>query len=119
LFANSRVKDNTEELPKFTFEELQIGKLLGKGGFGTVKEIRGFKIGGNVKNVRGVNADEDADGMESRVFIAEHCIRNGGDARYAVKYLSPEVVDDPAQFIQGIKDMAVETRFLSDIEHPK
>jgi hypothetical protein len=46
------------------------------------------------------------------------CIRNGGDSRYAVKILSPEVINDPARYLQGIIDMAVETRFLSDIEHP-
>ena len=65
--------------------------------------------------------EEDAvaeDGFESRLFIAEHCIRTGGDARYAVKFLSPEVIANPAMYIQGITDMAVETRFLSSIEHP-
>jgi hypothetical protein len=38
--------------------------------------------------------------------------------RYAVKILSPEVINDPARYLQGIIDMAIETRFLSDIEHP-
>ena len=56
--------------------------------------------------------------MESRKFIADHCIRKGGDARYALKILSTEVVADPGTFIQGSIDMAVETRMLSDIEHP-
>jgi hypothetical protein len=46
------------------------------------------------------------------------CIRNGGDSRYAVKILSPEVINDPPRYLQGIIDMATETRFLSDIEHP-
>jgi hypothetical protein len=46
------------------------------------------------------------------------CIRKGGDSRYAVKILSPEVINDPARYLQGIIDMAIETRFLSDIEHP-
>lgn len=56
--------------------------------------------------------------MESRKFISDNCIRNGGDARYALKVLSQEVVNDPGQFIQGSIDMAIETRVLSDIEHP-
>lgn len=46
------------------------------------------------------------------------CIRDGGDCRYAVKILSPEVVADPSRYLQGIIDMAVETRVLSSIEHP-
>jgi serine/threonine protein kinase len=56
--------------------------------------------------------------MESRKFIAEHCIRKGGDARYAAKFLSQEVIDNPPTFIRGIMDIATETRVLSDIEHP-
>ena len=56
--------------------------------------------------------------MESRKFISDHCIRKGGDARYALKILSPEVISDPGMCIQGSIDMAVETRVLSDIEHP-
>ena len=56
--------------------------------------------------------------MESRKFISDHCIRKGGDCRYALKILSPEVVQDTGMCIQGCIDMAVETRVLSDIEHP-
>jgi len=32
--------------------------------------------------------------------------------------LNTEVINDPAMYIQAIQDAAVETRFLSDIEHP-
>jgi hypothetical protein len=55
---------------------------------------------------------------ESRKFISDHCIRKGGDARYALKVLSQEVVEDAGMFIQGSIDMAIETRVLSAIEHP-
>ena len=120
MFAKSLCADLSDDFPKFKFEELQIGKFLGKGGFGTVKEVRAFNIGTLRSSKKGSGPDAVADdGVESRKFIAEHCIRNGGFARYAVKYLSPEVVDDPAMYIMGITDMAVETRFLSSTEHPK
>lgn len=46
--------------------------------------------------------------FESRKFIAEHCMRNNTDARYALKKLSPEVVKDPALNLQGMIDVAVE-----------
>lgn len=36
--------------------------------------------------------------MESRKFIAEHCVRNGGETRYAIKRLSAEVVADQGTF---------------------
>jgi hypothetical protein len=55
---------------------------------------------------------------ESRKFISDHCIRKGGDSRYALKVLSQEVVKDAGMFIQGSIDMAIEIRVLSDVEHP-
>jgi hypothetical protein len=120
MFAKSMCQDLSDDYPKFKLEELQIGKFLGKGGFGTVKEVRAFNIGAPQMRKKASGPDAVADdGLESRMFIAEHCIRNGGKARYAVKFLSPEVVDDPAMYIMGITDMAVETRFLSSTEHPK
>ncbi|KAI2494003.1 protein kinase [Fragilaria crotonensis] len=119
MFAKSMCKDLSDDFPKFKLEELQIGKFLGKGGFGTVKEVRAFHIGTPKMRKKGAGPDPVADDdLESRMFIAEHCIRSGGKARYAVKFLSPEVVNDPAMYIMGITDMAVETRFLSSTEHP-
>ena len=159
-----------QQLPTFGISELRVGRILGKGGFGTVKEILGFIVqdntnhddehkknhsnssnrssnsrsastaaattsnalrgsllrsGGNrnvhdsiVPNTAMIDQDAVADdGEESRAFIAQHSIRAGGDARYAVKYLSPEVIDDPALYLQATMDMAVETRFLSAIQH--
>ena len=56
---------------------------------------------------------------ESRDFIATHCFRNGGDARYAIKCLSKCTKDNPDRLQQGIMDMAMEARILSNFtEHP-
>lgn len=116
-FANSDIEDKSDCVPKFLVDELRFGKILGKGGFGTVYEVRGFEAGKTAK--AGKDNDETAlAAVESRQFIAEHCIRKGGDARYAAKMLSPSVIDDAPNFIQGIMDMATETRVLGDIEHP-
>jgi serine/threonine protein kinase len=126
-FDGSTIADNSSEYPKFKWSEMKLGKVLGKGGFGTVYEVRAFAAenGGSFaprssRSHRRLQMDEEV-GVgeeESRQFIAEHCLRNGGDARYAVKQLSPEVVRDANMCLQGIHDMAVEARFLSNIVHP-
>jgi serine/threonine protein kinase len=116
-FADSKLDDRSGTFPQFKVNEVTLGKILGKGGFGSVFEVRGFEAG---KTAKAAGDDEEAapGAMESRQFIAENCIRNGGDARYAAKMLSAEVIADPPTFIQGCMDMATETRVLSDIEHP-
>ena len=133
LFDGSSMQDRTADLPSFDLEECQLGKILGKGGFGTVKEVKCFRIngvkaansqrrfGGSLRNIMIGNEPDPQmdDGQEeSRAFIAEHCIRNTGEPRYALKMLSPETCMNPKLLGAGILDMAVETRILSNIEHP-
>jgi serine/threonine protein kinase len=117
-FADSKIEAKSGTFPQFKVSEVTLGKLLGKGGFGSVFEVRGFEAGKTAKAAGDDDEEAVPGAMESRQFIAENCIRKGGDARYAAKMLSAEVIADPPTFIQGIMDMATETRVLSDIEHP-
>jgi len=111
-FQGSKLTENAETFPQFAWDELNLGAVLGKGGFGTVSEIRGFKIATEESEPGGPEKED------SRSFLAAHCIREGGDCRYAVKKLSPEIVKDDGLFLKGIVDLGIETHFLSDIEHP-
>jgi len=190
--SDTNIRDGTSEYPKFSFSEVSVGAVLGKGAFGTAREVRAFDVSADahVEDGEGIagsasdregngsnnkkkqkrkvfldlfNGDENtnnnsfsmlsfsqrsfghnnwiedpsefSDGeqsdelvaVESRKFIADHCIRHRGSrgggancdghARYAVEMLSPDVAKDPAKFCQGIVDMVVETRFLSYLEH--
>jgi len=103
-------------MPKFELNELTLGRVLGKGGFGTVSEISLIQCAGTQGDVQQEGEDEQA--QQDKKFIADHCIREGGDARYAIKALSPEITSDPNKFFQGVLDMSVETMFLSVVDHP-
>lgn len=79
-FAESSIEDNSGSYPTFDYSDLKLGKVLGKGGFGTVSEIRGFKVEENaeeaVAQVQVANSDSDDEFQvenekESRNFIAE------------------------------------------------
>lgn len=90
-------KEQLDVIPKFLVEELTMGRVLGKGGFGTVNEIREIKCkkakadAGPVDEERSFLKDEEDDGTrkdqehQDKKFIADHCIREGGDARYCIK----------------------------------
>ena len=108
-FADSTIRDQSEDFPTFAKKQLVLGEVLGKGRFGTVYEVDGITLANT--------ANDEQWEIDERQFIAEHFRRDNGDARYAIKLLSPEVLKDAGLFIQGIYDMSIETRILSDTEH--
>lgn len=120
--SQTTIVDRIDELPKFKPDELKLGSVLGKGGFGTVREIKAFENIDGADTTRRPDDDEEEEDDDdilqgNRVFMAEHCLRRSGKARYAVKKLSPEVLEGDTCSM-GMTDMAIETRFLSGILHP-
>ena len=97
--------------------ELVLGRVLGRGGFCVVNEIKDFDL-----NASGAGAEHEKDSPDKdmglmRGFLKKYCIRDG-DCRYAIKKLSPESHTDQTLFLKGTVDMAVEARFLANMEHP-
>jgi hypothetical protein len=112
-----------------------LGRVLGRGGFCVVNEIVKFNLDPNSPNnlakANGDNGfiDEEEDEfgelrydggvlVQDRKFIARRCLRQGKHARYAIKMLSDECLEDPERFVGGVIDLAVESKFLSVIRHP-
>jgi serine/threonine protein kinase len=105
-------------MPKFELDELTLGRVLGRGGFGTVSEIRLIQCAGATSNPGSGQEGDIEQEQQDKKFIADHCIREGGDARYAIKALSTDIKCDGNRFLQGVLDMSVETMFLSVVDHP-
>mmetsp|Transcript_36766 Transcript_36766/g.54014 ORF Transcript_36766/g.54014 Transcript_36766/m.54014 type:complete len:390 (-) Transcript_36766:127-1296(-) len=99
------------EIPRFWGSELELGRVLGRGGFCVVKEIKNVDIQG--LGVENRSEKEE----ERRLFIKSHVTRNK-DARYAVKTLSDECQNDAGLYLKGVVDLAIEARFLAVIENP-
>ena len=102
--------------------ELTIGKVLGRGGFCVVSEVTKIKL--KTGDVVGQKEDMQDDEhyihniVQDRGFMAQHCIRQGKDCRYALKKMQDSCRKDPQQFINAIVDLAIEARFLAVIRHP-
>lgn len=123
-----------KSMPRFKKSELDLGRVLGRGGFCVVNEIKKFKLEHNspldqksIDDDGIIDEEEDEFGelrydggvlIQDRNFIARRCLRQGKHARYAIKTLSDECLVDPERFVGGVIDLAVESRFLSVIRHP-
>jgi len=123
-----------QSLPRFSKSELDLGRVLGRGGFCVVNEVRKFKLQSNSplekkttfdKSI--IEEEEDEFGelrydggvlLQDRTFMSRKCLRQGKHARYAIKTLSDECLNDPERFVGGVIDLSVESRFLSVIRHP-
>lgn len=120
-------------IPRFKHSELKLGKVLGRGGFCTVSEISSLNLEPNSpldlateRTQEGFDEEEDEFGelryddqglVQDRQFLSRRCLRKGKHARYAIKTLSDECLDDPERFVGGIIDLATECRFLSVLRH--
>lgn len=130
-----------QAVPQFKKSELALGRVLGRGGFCVVNEIQKFKLESNSpldrrtsngSNGHGhdegiIDEEEDEFGelrydggvlVQDRRFMSRRCLRQGKHARYAIKTLSDECMNDPERFVGGVIDLAVESRFLAVIRHP-
>jgi len=119
--------------PRFKRSELALGRVLGRGGFCIVHEIKAFNLEANSpldnKDDDGVVFDEEEDEygelrydggilVQDRKFMARRCLRQGTHSRYAIKTLGEDCLTDPERFVGGVIDLAVESRFLAVIRHP-
>jgi len=104
-------KERENSFPRLRKSELDLGRVLGRGGFCVVNEIIAIKPSQALDTARYEQEEED------RNFLKSHCIRNG-DARYAIKTLSDHTKDDAVLYMKGAFDLAIESRFLAVVEHP-
>lgn len=105
--------------------ELKVGKVLGRGGFCVVKEITKITLqangGGGTKPPQQPKTNDEhyiANIVQDRGFMAQHCIRQGKDYRYAIKLVQESSRNDPQVYVNAVVDLAVESRFLSVVRHP-
>jgi hypothetical protein len=111
----------------FSFlQELEIGRVLGRGGNCVVNEITNITLKGTktVDEPSGENQEVDDDNnpknsiVQDRKYMVTHCRRQDKNCRYTIKRLHDKTREDVTRFANGIIDLAVEARFLSVLRHP-
>jgi serine/threonine protein kinase len=102
---------------------LTLGRVLGRGGFCVVNEVTKITLakGAEETSVAVKKSDDEHyihNIVQDRAFMAQHCIRQGKDCRYAIKSVQDSSRKDPQLFINAVVDLAIEARFLSVVRHP-
>lgn len=103
--------------PHLDKEELRLGRVLGRGGFCVVNEIKKINLIDGTGASMDKQSERTKDEAYHRSYLHERCVRNG-DARYAIKVLLPECSSDPGRYLKGSVDLAAEAKFLAVLEHP-
>jgi len=134
-------KNNESKLPVFSLDELQLGRIIGRGGFCTVHEIQAIKIDGKFDKLSSWMASKISGSKRGFVSRArDHAIHDaslhgdtemtekeymsnrafqGGQARYVIKNVAEEwIFQNRVTFLKGTVDLAIETKFLSNLRHP-
>ena len=91
----------------FRLEEVQLGTLLGTGGFSHVYEVQALRDWETTHH-------EDPHVRTAR----EHLQSQAKASRYAVKHLKQSLLDDPQRFEQAAMDLVVEAQILLVLDHP-
>jgi len=104
--------------PRFQIDELQLGKVLGRGGFCVVNELESFVLKDDFLEEEVMKYDLDIMNQNRRRGDLNSRVRKDTELRYAIKTLSEEIYDDEELLIKGVADLAIEAKFLSVLEHP-
>jgi hypothetical protein len=92
--------------------ELKVGRVLGRGGFCVVNEVTKITLAKGAEETSvAVNTSEDEhyihNIVQDRAFMAQHCIRQGKDCRYAIKSVQDSSRKEPQLFINAVVDLAI------------
>lgn len=105
---NWRQKNDT--LGIFERGELQVGELLGSGGFSDVYEVRGFS---KTESVRTWTYQQSL----AREAYKDSAIDRNGKSNYVVKHLKVKMIQDTNKFSMAASDLVMEAQFLSNLNH--
>jgi hypothetical protein len=121
-------EENKLPLPQLAFQEIELGEIIGRGGFSFVHEIRDVRLQEiyDTGNEEAASRAEFAEKFKNKSVPLEISLGVGGAAAsgtaakscspYVLKTLRPDLPED--EHNKGIIDLAVEAQFLTSLSHP-
>lgn len=108
-------KKKDDKFGIFKKDELQLGKILGSGGFADVYEILNFEPNGGERH--DLFSTYSSHQVATRKQLSENNTTKDGKAKYVVKQLKVKNMIDPNKFCMAAADLVVEAHFLSSLNH--
>ena len=106
-------------LPRFEREELQLGNVLGSGGFSDAFEVVSLNPAPDSPLSTNDNDNDDKTGTSTRKILQQRCQqRVRGRSPYVLKKLQPKLLDQPRKFKNAAVDLVVEAHVLASLDHP-
>lgn len=124
-------KEHVQRLPTFLFNEFDIGRFLGRGGFYDVFEIRRITLSSMKRPAMEEESKETLQYQENqRQFLSANCQQGmirppkkkkgaprPSDGYYAIKCIRKIVVQNEAKYITAVKDSVTEVFLLASLDH--
>lgn len=103
-------------IPRFHKEEIVLGKLLGKGGFNHVYDVKAIVLD-EITRAGSKEKSRSRLQRETRAIV-QRSAAECKTPRFACKFLSAESMKNSDRFRTGAADLVVEAKFLASLDHP-
>ena len=124
-----------ENIPLFHKQEIKVGKVIGRGGFGVVREIAAIHLieddesatatGSTLKHPRIFRrgnsetggGDTENEGTSKRELLARQ-VWSKRTSKYVIKEVEPELLqNDAVTYLKGVRDGGLEAHYLASLSH--
>jgi serine/threonine protein kinase len=113
LDLDNSVHSAVNQILQLDSHSLNLGKMLGKGGFCGVFET---KLPSRLLLQSAIAAEEKEEDVDSG--HASSATNSSYNQDYCVKFLKGNVLPERRKFARGIADLAIEAHFLASLNHP-
>lgn len=124
-FLNSVHKEVDDDMALFHRGEIQIGDMIGTGGFAQVFQVTRFDlVNGDDDDCNDIDDDEESS-VQARRRRLQMDLQSSSSAsslpssskKYAIKLLKKKLLQNTKEFQHAAIDLAVESKYLSALQH--